>query len=461
MVSFCPGGWQEFFTYFEPGHLKSKKNKQGAAETVVNYEYDDLYQLEKKDFPSGTDTEFETDAHGRRTNMKDASGEKRYSYDDADRLIEVVQGPIGFTEGTNENYKLEYTWNAASQRTEMTLTIRGLSPETWTYSYTDDGQLLKIMSQGASIEPEFLDDGRLSLISLPNGAAREFFYQDTTDLHAYVSGKNRHLRKTLDKKSGGATICSFAYELDPAGNRLSVTDKDGKYKAFGYDPNYQLTAETKWSAKAPGTREGQEMYLYDPNGNRLLQFSDGVKKAYEYGPNNEMTEAGDERFVYDEFGNLIAEGNGPEEFEFFYDFESHMIEAKNTTQSTKDEFGYDGDGRRMWAFWDSGSDPVHFVYDELETAYPAILAEYTLVSGTFTIKSLNTHAPGIGLIYTDREGTFRYFHFDALGSTAALTDETETVTDTYAYTAFGVPTSTTGSSVNPFRYVGQYGYYED
>ncbi|HVL39859.1 MAG TPA: RHS repeat-associated core domain-containing protein, partial [Fimbriimonadaceae bacterium] len=35
------------------------------------------------------------------------------------------------------------------------------------------------------------------------------------------------------------------------------------------------------------------------------------------------------------------------------------------------------------------------------------------------------------------------------------------VTDTYAYTAFGVPTSTTGSSVNPFRYVGQYGYYDD
>ena len=39
-------------------------------------------------------------------------------------------------------------------------------------------------------------------------------------------------------------------------------------------------------------REGQEDYLYDLNFNRLLQFSDGVKKAYKYGDNNELTRAG-------------------------------------------------------------------------------------------------------------------------------------------------------------------------
>ena len=30
-----------------------------------------------------------------------------------------------------------------------------------------------------------------------------------------------------------------------------------------------------------------------------------------------------------------------------------------------------------------------------------------------------------------------------------------------AYTAFGLPLSSSGSSVNPFRYVGQWGYYDD
>ncbi|MEW5883193.1 MAG: RHS repeat-associated core domain-containing protein [Armatimonadota bacterium] len=88
-----------------------------------------------------------------------------------------------------------------------------------------------------------------------------------------------------------------------------------------------------------------------------------------------------------------------------------------------------------------------------------ILMEYTLVGGTFTIKAVNTW--GLGLSSTNREGTKRYFHFDALGSTRALTDSSETVTDTYEYNAFGVVESSSGTSVNPYRYVGQYGYYDD
>lgn len=75
------------------------------------------------------------------------------------------------------------------------------------------------------------------------------------------------------------------------------------------------------------------------------------------------------------------------------------------------------------------------------------------------VKSLNTH--GIGLVNTNREGTKRYFHFDGLGSTRALTDGSENITDTYDFSAYGVLESSTGSSVNPFRYVRQWGYYDD
>lgn len=102
---------------------------------------------------------------------------------------------------------------------------------------------------------------------------------------------------------------------------------------------------------------------------------------------------------------------------------------------------------------------TNFVWDEITHE---LLAEYTLVSGTNTIKALNTH--GIGLVSSNREGTKRYFHFDAIGSTAALADESEVVKDHYTYEAFGVvatATSTNGPSVNPFRFVGQWGYYDD
>ena len=43
----------------------------------------------------------------------------------------------------------------------------------------------------------------------------------------------------------------------------------------------------------------------------------------------------------------------------------------------------------------------------------------------------------------------------------ALSDETGAVTDTYEYDAWGNPISTTGTTQNPFRWLGKYGYYWD
>ncbi|MBP6965044.1 MAG: hypothetical protein KBC96_11615 [Armatimonadetes bacterium] len=55
--------------------------------------------------------------------------------------------------------------------------------------------------------------------------------------------------------------------------------------------------------------------------------------------------------------------------------------------------------------------------------------------------------------------TTRYYHFDALGSTRFLTDGSGTVTDTYTYDAWGKQTASTGSTAQPYRFVGQLGYY--
>jgi hypothetical protein len=57
--------------------------------------------------------------------------------------------------------------------------------------------------------------------------------------------------------------------------------------------------------------------------------------------------------------------------------------------------------------------------------------------------------------------TTSYYHADALGSTCALTDETQTVTDRYEYDAFGEQRAHSGQTVNPFRFVGEMGYYYD
>jgi len=205
-----------------------------------------------------------------------------------------------------------------------------------------------------------------------------------------------------------------------------------------------------------GSRQYQYGWLYDANGNRLTQHHDGVPTDYVYGGNNEMLEAGSVEFTYDHFGNTKTKVEGGNTTTYNWDDEGHLLGVDYPGTTNDDSHEYDGDGRRMRSKLAGAANWTEFVHDELTGE---ILMEYTLVGGTFTIKAVNTW--GLGLISSNREGVKRYFHFDGLGSTRALTDSSGNVTDTYEYNAFGVLESSTGTSVNPFRYVGQWGYYDD
>jgi RHS repeat-associated protein len=58
-------------------------------------------------------------------------------------------------------------------------------------------------------------------------------------------------------------------------------------------------------------------------------------------------------------------------------------------------------------------------------------------------------------------GQSRVYHFDHQGTTAALTDYSGAVTDTFAADAWGNEVKRTGSSINRQWYVGNLGYYKD
>src|SRR5207245_11664465 len=51
----------------------------------------------------------------------------------------------------------------------------------------------------------------------------------------------------------------------------------------------------------------------------------------------------------------------------------------------------------------------------------------------------------------------RFFHFDRLGSTLALTSSAGAVTDAYAYSPYGILLGRTGTNLQPFAYIGAFG----
>ena len=68
---------------------------------------------------------------------------------------------------------------------------------------------------------------------------------------------------------------------------------------------------------------------------------------------------------------------------------------------------------------------------------------------------------GIGLIGGETSGSFKTYHFDYRGSTAAITDINGNVTDTFEYDTYGNLVSRTGTSVVIFLYNGRDGVVTD
>ena len=64
-----------------------------------------------------------------------------------------------------------------------------------------------------------------------------------------------------------------------------------------------------------------------------------------------------------------------------------------------------------------------------------------------------------GLTSQNRSGTSSFYLYDSQGSVRNLVNAAGAITDTYVSTAFGVELLTGSGTVNPFRYVGLFGYY--
>jgi RHS repeat-associated protein len=111
---------------------------------------------------------------------------------------------------------------------------------------------------------------------------------------------------------------------------------------------------------------------------------------------------------------------------------------------------YNADGLRTKKTTPNGT--TQFVYDSA-----TLIAE---LDGNGNLVAVYTH--GATELISQRRGMVSHFyHFDGLGSTMELTDANEAVTDTCRYDAWSNVLSATGTTVNPYRYVGSLGYYFD
>jgi RHS repeat-associated protein len=238
-------------------------------------------------------------------------------------------------------------------------------------------------------------------------------------------------------------LASYAYTLDAAGHRLSVSELSGRGVNYGYDSIYRLTSET--IAGDPNNVNGAASYVYDAVGNRTQKtstipgFPGGLTN---YNANDQLSAD-----TYDNDGNTTA-SNG---LGYVYDFENHVIQAGGGITMV-----YDGDGNRVQKTV-AGVTTKYLVDPQSPTGYAQVVQENfsgstsanrelsrVFVYGLERVSQLRSYLTN-GTSHTQTS----YYVYDGHGSTRALTDPNGAVTDTYDYDAFGNLLHSTATGIPP------------
>ena len=113
------------------------------------------------------------------------------------------------------------------------------------------------------------------------------------------------------------------------------------------------------------------------------------------------------------------------------------------------EYEYDAEGNRVRKSIDDTIVVTYLV--DANRDYAQVLEEWD-ENGNLLVRYVYGH----DLVSQTREGVTTYYHYDGLGSTRALSNNSAAVTDTYNYDAFGNLLDKTGTTSNTYLFTGEF-----
>ncbi len=221
-------------------------------------------------------------------------------------------------------------------------------------------------------------------------------------------------------------------------------------------PSSFLTAEHR-----TGTVPYRNTFTYDSVGNRLVKNENGARTTYSYDAANQLETSidtsGTTTYTFDDAGNqqLVQAPSGDRTTTTWdYENKTTLVELPTGIRNT---MVYEPDGLRVKLEESTGT--KKFIWDDQN--YLAEADENDEINVVYTNEpnyygNLVSQYRKSGAVWSPS-----YYHYEALGSTRELTDNTEAITDTYLYDAWGNVINSSGSTKNPFQFTGSVGYYFD
>lgn len=473
----------EQFTYTDQSKVATARDRRG---NVTTYAYDSLGRLKETVEPISSSptvvtaiTRVSYDSVGNLKEITDPNDKKiRFEYDNDNRLTKRIE------DATGAAFQFQYAYDAKNRLATYT------APDglTATYTYFDSDWLKSIVySNGApgnntTITFSYNDNGHLT--GMADGAGNTSYSRDAlgrmlsrTDpfrnsvgysydnlgrLATITYPGNKQVAYGYDAANRMKTVTSWlgvmaTYSYNQAGQLSSVINGNGTTTSYEYQPtNGRLTGI--YNRKSDGTVIASYQFTLDGNGNRTkidtVQPLDPAPPTpqtvnYSYNGANHLLTAGNKTFTFNSRGVLtqITAPGGNSIFSFDVLDRLTNLTAPGTTAS----FAYDGMNNRL-SQTVSGT-TTRYVLDTNKELTDVLMETNT------------SNAPqryyiyGLGLIaQTDGSGTNpHYYHYNGIGSTVALTESSQNVTDAYVYDSFGSLLSQLGSTPNPFQFVGQFG----
>ena len=470
------------YNYDANGNLESVDDPRPAInEKIFSYNNRDLLETARESNILVATKGY--DDIGRLTSIKNASNQTwRMNYDMADNLINVIT-PLDFT----DSYP-EYDGNGNLKRFSDRIN------RTITYDYDDASRLLnQTILNGVQYTFDYYKNNQLKSASKPLGSTTSFDYTTRSQIKSYTDSYGKTVDYTYDEAGNLNTITfngkTVTYNYDQRNLLESVTDwlnrttwytytdagrlsrityPNGTYIEYIYDPANPARLQILNNKKSDGTLiAGYAVGTFDAlDAPEQITTSGGIESvgqpydsgSVDYDANNRILNSGSLiTFTHNNQGEL--ETKTQNSITTYFDWDANDVPGRlnrirKDTSTT--EFVYDALGNRISATKNGAT--TRYVLD-VSGEMSNVIAE-TDASGS--VKAYYIH--GLGLISKILpDGSAKYYHYDMIGNTVALTDNSGNVTDQYAYSIdpYGFSITSQGSTENPFKFVGRYGVMDE
>ncbi len=463
---------------FERNHSGLITQETNPLGHSIQYEYDDMNRLTQMTNPLNVST--------------------TYGYDSVGRLNTIQHSILG---------SINLAWNAMGNLIQLT----DLNSNNWSFSYTSQGRLKNQTDPfGNRIAYQYDELGQLNKINHPDNKTLSINYDPYGNIQYTQHSDGTSISFTYNELQCLTETKNLTLAYDADENITETKDGDigfsasydkaGKLSEAGYNNdafmvNYTYDSKTGLLTKVSDTLTKTVIDLtYDVNF-RLINMNrtNGIETNYTYDTAGQITRIQegnfiDLQFTYNPHGQIVtsaakmplnpwdAISKGVEEFVYdnasqiksagyAYDKQGRLTNAPQVeigwnglSQITKlnfDTFDYNGNGDLISQA--SSERSLHYYYNYAFPLSP-LMTEYDTNAKSFTRYYVWTPAGQLlYMIDAQQNNAVYYYHFDQAGSTLALTDQSGNVTDSYAYTPYGMLLAQQGDHLQPFTYNGRGG----